>query len=575
LKWPEPGNLRLKQKGREISRPFFVSRSNILSPPQNPEYGAGIQLAGTHPAFAPERCRHFITHPDTTVSPSEAEARLRASEERYRRLFEAAQDGILLLNAQTGRIEDVNPFLLRMLGYSLDEMLGKAIWEIGAFADTAVSKEAFRELQDRRYIRYDNLPLVTRDGVSISVEFVSTVHECGGIDVIQCNVRDNTKRHLAEIALQATTRALKMISDGNVALLNSETEGALLAEYCRIAVQTGGYSMAWIARANADRTKGVTLMAQFGGDDAAPSYTQVISPDLKNAVGVTDRALRTGEVQFSDDIPGDPLASPWQSWARVKGYRSAIAVPLRLPDEQLACLTLYSATAGIWSEPERRLLLDMAADLSFGIKALRTAIANIENQARLRESLEQTIGVISDTVEHRDPYTSGHQKRVGKICSAMAAEMGLSPDRIHGLRLAASIHDMGKMGIPAEILSKPGALSAMEFNLVKEHSAIGFNILKGVSFPWPIAQIILQHHERIDGSGYPNGLKGDDLLLESRILAVADIVEAMTSHRPYRPALGIAAALDEITAQRGVSLDAAAVDACLRIFRERGFDFGA
>jgi HD-GYP domain-containing protein (c-di-GMP phosphodiesterase class II) len=216
-------------------------------------------------------------------------------------------------------------------------------------------------------------------------------------------------------------------------------------------------------------------------------------------------------------------------------------------------------------------LQEIAADLAFGIGALQTAIAKIQFQVNLRESLEQTIQILADTVEERDPYTAGHQRQVAKICTRIATELGLSADRIHGLHLAASIHDMGKIGIPAEILSKPRRLTATEFDLVKEHARIAFNILKDVSFPWPIAKIIEQHHERIDGTGYPFGLTSDELLLESRILAAADVVEAMASHRPYRPALGIEAALSEITAQRGITLDAQVVDACLRIFLEHGY----
>lgn len=189
----------------------------------------------------------------------------------------------------------------------------------------------------------------------------------------------------------------------------------------------------------------------------------------------------------------------------------------------------------------------------------------------MRDSLEQTIQVIADTGEERDPYTAGHQRRVARLCVNIATEMGLSADRIYGLHLAASIHDLGKIGIPAEILAKPRRLSPMEFGLIKEHPAIAFNILKSVNFPWPIATIIVQHHERIDGSGYPMGLKQDELLMESRILAVADVVEAMESHRPYRAALGKEAALKEITAQRGITLDAQAVDACLRIFNQQNY----
>jgi HD-GYP domain-containing protein (c-di-GMP phosphodiesterase class II) len=204
---------------------------------------------------------------------------------------------------------------------------------------------------------------------------------------------------------------------------------------------------------------------------------------------------------------------------------------------------------------------------------LQTAAAKILLQDSLRESLEQTIEVIADTGKERDSYTAGHQKRVAELCSSIGTELRLSEERIHGLHLAATIHDLGKIGIPAEILARPGRLSDSQFALVKEHPSIAFSILRNVSFPWPIANIIIQHHERIDGSGYPMGLKDDDLLMESKILAVADVVEAMASHRPYRAALGVDAALSEITAQRGVTLDAAAVDACLRVFSEQGFKF--
>jgi HD-GYP domain-containing protein (c-di-GMP phosphodiesterase class II) len=237
----------------------------------------------------------------------------------------------------------------------------------------------------------------------------------------------------------------------------------------------------------------------------------------------------------------------------------------------MACLTLYGAKTDIWSSPEQKLLQEIGADLGFGIKFIQTSIDRIQYQEDLQESLEQTIQILADTVEARDQYTAGHQRQVAKICSRIAKELGLSAESIHGLHLAASIHDLGKIGIPSEILAKPRHLTAMEFGIIKEHPSIAFNILKNIGFPWPIAQIIAQHHERIDGTGYPFGLTGDILLLESKILAVADVVEAMASHRPYRPALGIEAALSEITAQRGITLDTQVVDACLRIFHEHGY----
>jgi HD-GYP domain-containing protein (c-di-GMP phosphodiesterase class II) len=189
----------------------------------------------------------------------------------------------------------------------------------------------------------------------------------------------------------------------------------------------------------------------------------------------------------------------------------------------------------------------------------------------LRKSFGTTIQVMVSAVETRDPYTSGHQIRSADIARAIATEMGLSKDRIEGIRMAGSIHDIGKLSIPAEILSKPAKLTNIEFSLVKEHARSGYEILKDVESPWPLAQIVYQHHERMDGSGYPRNLKGDEILMEARIMAVADVVESMASYRPYRPALGINAALEEIEKNKGTLYDADAVDACLRLFREKGF----
>lgn len=203
-------------------------------------------------------------------------------------------------------------------------------------------------------------------------------------------------------------------------------------------------------------------------------------------------------------------------------------------------------------------------------KENETALEN--NLARLRKLIGYIISVIGRTVELRDPYTGNHQKRVSNLARAIATEMGLSFDEIDSIRLAGSIHDLGKIGIPSEILSMPRGLTPEEFNLIKTHPRRGSEILEGIEFPWPLADIVIQHHERLDGSGYPQQMKGNEILLQSRIIAVADVVEAIASHRPYRPALGIESALAEIEEKRGVLYDANAVDACRRLFREKEFD---
>ena len=189
----------------------------------------------------------------------------------------------------------------------------------------------------------------------------------------------------------------------------------------------------------------------------------------------------------------------------------------------------------------------------------------------LRKAIGTTIQVLVSAVESRDPYTSGHQFRSADLARTIATEMGLASDKIEGIRMAGIIHDIGKLSIPAEILSKPSKLTNIEFSLIKEHSRIGYEMLKDVESPWPLAQIVYQHHERMNGTGYPRNLKGNEILMESQILAVADVVEAMSSHRPYRASLGIEAALEEIGKNKGILYDNAVVDACLRLFREKGY----
>jgi HD-GYP domain-containing protein (c-di-GMP phosphodiesterase class II) len=190
---------------------------------------------------------------------------------------------------------------------------------------------------------------------------------------------------------------------------------------------------------------------------------------------------------------------------------------------------------------------------------------------RLRRTLDATVQAVTLIVEMRDPYTAGHQKRVAALARAIGEEMGLSADRLDGLQMAGYIHDIGKIGVPAEILSKPSKLTAIEFGMIKTHPQAGYDILKPIEFPWPIARMVLEHHERMDGTGYPNGLRAGDILVESRILALADVIEAISTHRPYRPALGVDAALAEVESGAGVLYDAEAAEASRRLFRDRGY----
>jgi putative nucleotidyltransferase with HDIG domain len=218
-----------------------------------------------------------------------------------------------------------------------------------------------------------------------------------------------------------------------------------------------------------------------------------------------------------------------------------------------------------------------------GTVEISTDITNIKvTRDELQRSLEQTrklidgfIVAVAAMVESRDPYTAGHQKRVASLARSIAKEMNLSPETVAFITTAAFIHDIGKISVPAEILNKPTKLNEVEFTIIKTHPQVGNNILQGVEFPWPIADVIMKHHERLDGSGYPNGLTGDKIPIEDKILSVADVVEAMASHRPYRPAPGIEKALAEITLNRGKLYEPEVVDICLKLFQEKKFHFEA
>ncbi len=216
----------------------------------------------------------------------------------------------------------------------------------------------------------------------------------------------------------------------------------------------------------------------------------------------------------------------------------------------------------------RRANMVLAQDISERLRAEAQIRSYIE---QLKTAFMSTVEVATTLSEMRDPYTAGHERRVAAIASAIGAAFGFDARRLEGLRVAGFLHDVGKITIPAEILSKPGKLSAIEFQLIQGHAQAGYDVLKDVTFPWPVAEVALQHHERMDGSGYPQGLKGEAILIEARILAVADVVEAMASHRPYRAALGIEAALAEIERGRGTAYDAGVADVCLSLFRDKGY----
>lgn len=273
------------------------------------------------------------------------------------------------------------------------------------------------------------------------------------------------------------------------------------------------------------------------------------------------------------DIENDPRYLPWRQIVRAWQLKSAVAVPLVAEGEALGELAVYSEQRDTFDDEVTNFLVEVANDIALGVHTLRLDKRLHATLESLRKSLDGTVETIARMVELRDPYTAGHERRVAQLACAIGREMGLPERQLEGLRVIGYLHDIGKIAVPAEILSKPGRLTQIELLMVRAHARLGCDILKDVEFPWPVAQAVLQHHERLDGSGYPQGLNGEDIILEARILMVADVVEAMSSHRPYRPALGLASAMEEIAANRGKFYDERVVDTCIRLVTEQGFNF--
>jgi len=244
--------------------------------------------------------------------------------------------------------------------------------------------------------------------------------------------------------------------------------------------------------------------------------------------------------------------------------QSIVAVPMTLRDRVIGVLSMQSQLPDVYSQEEIQMFERLAERVAI-------AIHNSRLYESISHGLEATLTALGRTAERRDPYTAGHQRRVTDLALAIARKLEYGEDACSTLRTAGMLHDIGKLGVPAEILSKPTALSKIEFELIRTHPQAAYEILADIAFPGPVAEIVLQHHERLDGSGYPRGLAGEKIFREARILAVADVVEAMASHRPYRPALGIDAALREIEQNAGLLYDSEAVEACLHLFRDKGY----
>ena len=453
-----------------------------------------------------------------------AEEALRESEERYRQLVTHAPAGIYEVDFVSQKFVTVNDVMCEYTGYSRDEFLSLSPFDIL----TQESKKQFIERMSKVF---------AGEAVPETVEYkirgkgdkefwvilnAKYIYEKGlprGAAVV---VYDITKRKQAELALRQSEEKYRLLVD-------NANDGIFIAQDERIKFPN-------------PRTQ--EILGYSADELAEMPYQDLIHPD--------DRPLLL-----------ERRKAPSQAHSASSTY--ALRVITRSGEQLWAQISSVPIT---WEE--RPAALNFVRDITLQKKAEEDLKKSL---VKLRKVTGATIQAMAQTVEVRDPYTAGHQRRVSDLARAIATHMGLSPERVDGIRMAGVIHDIGKISVPAEILSKPGILTDLEFSLIKTHPRVGYDILKEIEFPWDIAQIVLQHHERLDGSGYPHGLSSRNILLDAKILAVADVVEAMASHRPYRPALGIEKALQEISDRKGRLYDTAVVDTCLRLFEEHVFEF--
>jgi len=350
----------------------------------------------------------------------------------------------------------------------------------------------------------------------------------------------------------------------NAAMARTDTEEGLITEICESAVVAGGYMLAWYGRVQSNGHFRVDAIASAGAsrqylDELTLTWGRHVTPHAQAGV-----AVNSGHPVFTDDVLTDELFEPWRERATDFGIRSLVSIPVFVTGKVDGVLTIYSADAHGFDGTAMSILATLGEHIGVGIAKNRAAM-------RINDALEGTIRVLTRALEARDPYTAGHQSGVASLAEQIAIRLGLDDQEVQGIRLAALIHDVGKIGVPTELLVKPGKLRPTEMNLIREHAMIGEEVVSTIDFPWPIATMVGQHHERCDGSGYPRGLVAADTLLGSRIIAVADVAEAMSRQRPYRASLGLDATIEFLQTNRGILFDADVVDVVVGLVEDGSF----
>lgn len=498
---------------------------------------------------------------------------IRRARDEWDHSFDAIGDLIFIHDAQF-RIVRANRAYARQAGMDVREVIGKPYWEVfprldGPFPDcqhalTGIANGRVREEQSEETIELvDGDAWVSR---SFSILDREQRHK------LSIHILENvTGREVLLASLQRENRARKVISKVNRTVVGATDQQGLLQTICDTITNEGKYPISWVGFCQDTEHEGLDVVCSSGiGKEELDIISR--SPGM-----LSSAAIAAGEVRVSRNLEDDLDYPGSREIALHYDYDAGAAFPLQENGQTFGVLFIGAVGRHAFDRDEVELLREVALDMAFGILSLRGQDARTRAEAshrrvmaQLERSLNKTVTAIASAVETRDPYTAGHQRHVAELAVAIATELGLDFERVESIRIASTIHDVGKIYIPAEILSKPTRLTPIEYEMTKSHSQVGYDIIRDIDFPWRVADMVLQHHERLDGSGDPNGLKGEEILLESRIISVADVFEAMSSHRPYRAGLGIDAALGELERGKGSAYDPAVVDACIRLFREQG-----
>jgi PAS domain S-box-containing protein len=468
---------------------------------------------------------YSIVH-DITLRKHVQEA-LKQSENKYRLLADNVSDVIFVLDMNL-IYTYVSPSVKILIGYEPEELLNQSAVETMTPASWALVIKAMSEVMKlKQYVhgppisRTIQLEMRRKDGTTVWTEITASLMS----DINQTPVgilgvtRDITERKRAEDTLKESEGKHRLLFESAGDGIIIHDAGARILAANPLACERLGYSHA-------------ELMSM--------TINQVDSP---------------AEAAYAQDRIAQLMEQGYLAFETVHQRKDGSFIPIDVIARRIT-----------WDG--RTAVMSICRDITKRKKTEDKLISTLES---LKNALHATIHVLISAIEVRDPYTAGHQVRSADLARAIAVEMNLPQDRIEAISMAGPIHDIGKLSVPAELLSKPTKLTALEFSLIKEHAQTGYEMLKDVESPWPLAEIVHQHHERMNGSGYPRNLKGEEILIEARILAVADVVESMASHRPYRPALGLNAALEEIENNKETLFDADAVDVCLKLFREKGF----